>query len=121
MKGNLFKSPLPISASGILINPAEIEHGRLIGSGSCGEVSEAMWKGTRVAVKKIFRTLLHGDTAKEFQVESDMLKSQNISNFRKFIFSRRLRHPNIILLMGTCVQGDSLCIVTEFAERGSLR
>jgi serine/threonine protein kinase len=121
-----FKAPMPLVGSGILINSSELKIVRTIGSGSCGEVSEANWKGTRVAgtvdsisalfnlilylfvstVKKIFRTLLHGDALKEFQVESDML--------------RRLRHPQIVLFMGTCLQGKDMCIITEFIDRGSL-
>jgi hypothetical protein len=60
--------------SGVLIPAAELEFVRTIGVGSCGEVYEANWKGTRVACKKIFRTLLHGDALKEFQMETDILK-----------------------------------------------
>jgi len=91
-----FKPPLPITNSTVLINPDELEFVRSIGVGSSGEVYEMLWKSTRVAVKKIFRTVLDGDVAQEFHREMDML--------------RRLRHPNIVLFMGTCVQGRDLCI-----------
>jgi hypothetical protein len=74
-KGNQFKTPLPLSGgSQLLVGPGELQHIRIIGAGSCGEVSECMWKGTRVAVKKIYRSLLHGNTLKEFNVETDMLR-----------------------------------------------
>ncbi len=102
-----FRAPLTSTGSALLINPSELEIVKTVGVGSCGEVFEAMWRGTKVAVKKIFRTLLHGNSMREFQMESDML--------------RRLRHPSIVLWMGTCLQGRDMCIVTEFIERGSLR
>ena len=31
---------------------------KILGKGSCGEVSMCLWKGTKVAVKKIFHSLL---------------------------------------------------------------
>ena len=101
-EGGLTSSP-----SAVLIGSNELTYIKTIGTGSCGEVYEANWKGTRVAVKKIFRTLLHGSSVKEFQMETEML--------------RRLRHPCIVLFMGTCSQGREMSIVTEFIERGSLR
>jgi serine/threonine protein kinase len=87
---------------------------------SCGEVHEASWRGTRVAVKKIFRALLHGSSMQEFQMESDMLRYVLILQ-SPHLCLRRLRHPSIVLWMGTCVQGSEMCIVTEFIDRGSLR
>ena len=92
---------------GVLINTKDLRIKRTIGTGTCGEVYEADWRGTRVAVKKIFRTLLHGDTLHEFQVESDMMQ--------------RLRHPNIVLFMGTgMISGRDMCIITEYVEKGAL-
>eukprot|EP01117_Protostelium_nocturnum_P007651 TRINITY_DN2744_c0_g1_i3.p1 TRINITY_DN2744_c0_g1~~TRINITY_DN2744_c0_g1_i3.p1 ORF type:complete len:746 (+),score=216.81 TRINITY_DN2744_c0_g1_i3:138-2240(+) len=93
--------------SGILIMASELKFVRNIGAGSCGEVDEMIWRGSRVAVKRIFRALLKEDARREFEVESEML--------------RRLRHPQIVLLMGTChgKNGEAL-IVTEYIERGSL-
>ena len=32
----------------------------------------------------------------------------------------RLRHPNIVLLMGICSKPPNLCIITELLPRGSL-
>jgi predicted Ser/Thr protein kinase len=37
---------------GVKIDPKDLRWIRPIGQGSCGEVYEAMWRGTRVAVKK---------------------------------------------------------------------
>lgn len=86
-----------------------------IGSGSCGVVFLGQWLGARVAVKKVVMSLLHGDALKEFQAETSMLK--------------KLRHPNIVLFIGTVGKGSSpsspfdtneLCLVTEYLARGSL-
>lgn len=118
--------------SGVKINPDELEFVRTVGIGSCGEVFEALWKGTRVAVKKVFKStwlapplfksadfpglsidtffmlgMLHSDSLKEFKAETHIL--------------RRLRHPNVVLFMGTCtINKNEMCIVTEFMARGSL-
>lgn len=104
-----------------------------IGSGSCGEVYKATWLGLQVAVKKVFRSLIHENALKEFQAECNIMK--------------RLRHPNIVLFLGITkppehanghahIEGgediklgssahslftDSLmCLVTEFMPLGSL-
>jgi len=42
--------------SGVKITPDELQFVRTVGTGSCGEVFEALWKGTRVAVKKVFKS-----------------------------------------------------------------
>eukprot|EP00026_Physarum_polycephalum_P003037 Phypoly_transcript_03046.p1 GENE.Phypoly_transcript_03046~~Phypoly_transcript_03046.p1 ORF type:complete len:740 (+),score=120.64 Phypoly_transcript_03046:24-2222(+) len=94
-------------ADSVQIPPQEVRYIKQLGLGSCGEVWECEWRGTRVAVKKIFRSLLHADAMREFQAEADILG--------------HLRHPNIVLFMGTCIQEKDMAIVTEFMSRGSLR
>jgi Protein tyrosine and serine/threonine kinase len=102
------KMELTHGHSTVMMNPAELTPIRVVGSGSCGEVLECEWKGTRVAVKKIFRTLIHSDLLEELEHEVNTL--------------RRLRHPNVVLFMGTCLDQDRglLSVVTEFCELGSL-
>ncbi|KAL6062440.1 putative serine/threonine-protein kinase drkA, variant 2 [Balamuthia mandrillaris] len=92
---------------GMEIDPGELKIMNKVGVGSCGEVYEALWKGTRVAVKKIFRTLIHSDSFNEFKAEALIL--------------RNLRHPNVVLFMGTCTRRDEMSIITEFMSRGNLR
>lgn len=103
-----------------------------IGSGSCGEVYKATWLGLQVAVKKVFRSLIHENALKEFQAECNIMK--------------RLRHPNIVLFLGITkppehsngnshIEGEDIklgnsanslftdslmCLVTEFMPLGSL-
>eukprot|EP01113_Clastostelium_recurvatum_P037621 TRINITY_DN5522_c0_g1_i1.p1 TRINITY_DN5522_c0_g1~~TRINITY_DN5522_c0_g1_i1.p1 ORF type:complete len:888 (-),score=262.81 TRINITY_DN5522_c0_g1_i1:24-2687(-) len=101
------KPALPVSEDDHTIPASELTSVRVLGQGSCGEVSEYAWRGTPVAVKKIFRSLLHKDVVHEFQVEAAML--------------RRLRHPNVVLFMGTATIERDMCIVTEYMSKGSLR
>jgi serine/threonine protein kinase len=51
-----------------------------------------------VVVVQVFRGILENDALKEFKAETHIL--------------RRLRHPNVILFMGTCTQKREMCIVT---------
>lgn len=51
-----------------------------------------------VVVAQVFRGILVNDALKEFKAETHIL--------------RRLRHPNVILFMGTCTQKREMCIVT---------
>lgn len=60
----------------VRIDPNDLEIVRRIGFGTCGEVMLAYWtkNHTHVAVKKIFRTLLHDNVLKEFKAEANILK-----------------------------------------------
>jgi len=89
------------------IDEEEFTFVRKIGQGACGEVCQYEWKGTPVAVKVIYKSLLHKDTKGEFEKETEILKC--------------LRHPNVVLFMGTCTLKGNLSIITEYLNRGSLR
>eukprot|EP01132_Coremiostelium_polycephalum_P007758 gene7758-9548_t len=89
------------------ITEDELTFVRKLGQGACGEVSQYEWKGTPVAVKIIFKSLLTKDKNGEFEKETQILKC--------------LRHPNVVLFMGTCTLGGNLAIITEYLNRGSLR
>ncbi|KAF2075102.1 hypothetical protein CYY_003579 [Polysphondylium violaceum] len=111
----LKKSPDSLNSSAVLIqdslklsiNEEEFTFVRKIGQGACGEVCQYEWKGTPVAVKVIYKSLLHKDTKGEFEKETEILKC--------------LRHPNVVLFMGTCTLKGNLSIITEYLNRGSLR
>jgi hypothetical protein len=53
--------------------PHDLREIRVLGSGSCGEVVLADWNGTLVAVKKIYKSLLHSSAYQEFKAEAKML------------------------------------------------
>ena len=110
--GGLEKSPAEHSASvlsvavDLSIAPETIQLGERIGIGSYGEVHRGLWRGTEVAVKRFLDQDLSAQLMREFTSEVDLM--------------RRLRHPNVILLMGAVTETPNLSIVTEFLHRGSL-
>ncbi|XP_045816839.1 serine/threonine-protein kinase CTR1-like isoform X1 [Trifolium pratense] len=77
-----------------------------IGTGSFGTVLRADWRGSDVAVKILKVQGFDSERFEEFLKEVTLMK--------------RLRHPNIVLLMGAVVQPPKLSIVTEYLSRGSL-
>ena len=79
-----------------------------IGKGGYGEVFRAQWQGNDVAVK-VFADIgaaMSQETLDEFKGEVSILS--------------KMRHPNIVLMMGACTQPGKLAIVTEYLEGGSL-
>ena len=111
-EGGLEKSLAQRSASvlsvavDLSIAPETIQLGERIGIGSYGEVHRGIWRGTEVAVKRFLDQDLSAQLMQEFTGEVDLM--------------RRLRHPNVILLMGAVTEPPNLSIVTEFLHRGSL-
>ena len=114
MSPHLMQSPEPKSGTPIqlqiavdlTIDPSEILLGERIGIGSFGEVHRALWRGTEVAVKRILDQDISENLAAAFIDEIDIM--------------RRLRHPNVVLLMGAVTVPGNLSIITEFLHRGSL-
>lgn len=82
----------------------------VIGGGGFGQVWKAIWMSTPVAVKVLTGSAQRVNVSKrileEFAAEINMLKG--------------MRHPNICLYMGACVDPPNRAIVTEFASNGSL-
>jgi len=90
----------------LTIDPSQILLGERIGIGSFGEVHRALWRGTEVAVKRFLDQDISRNLLDEVTFEVDIM--------------RRLRHPNVVLLMGAVTVPGNLSIVTEFLHRGSL-
>ena len=88
------------------IDASELKLADRVGVGACGEVFKGSWRGSAVAVKRMFDDGSNEDLVRDFRNEVSMLL--------------HLRHPNIVLFMGAVANGEQLCIVTEFAARGSL-
>ncbi|KAJ3694917.1 hypothetical protein LUZ60_000294 [Juncus effusus] len=84
----------------------DITLGERIGLGSFGEVYKGDWHGTEIAVKKFLHQDISSDALEEFRSEVRIMK--------------RLRHPNVVLLMGAVTKVPNLSIITEFLPRGSL-
>ena len=77
-----------------------------IGRGSFGEVYKCNWRGTTIAVKVLNDQGLSEETMAEFLTEVNMMN--------------KVRHPNVVLLMGISSKPPHLSIVTEYLARGSL-
>ncbi|GLT27703.1 hypothetical protein SLA2020_026810 [Shorea laevis] len=77
----------------------------LIGSGGFGEVFKATLKdGSSVAIKKLIRLSCQGD--REFMAEMETLG--------------KIKHRNLVPLLGYCKVGEERLLVYEFMEYGSL-
>ncbi|XP_057537936.1 leucine-rich repeat receptor protein kinase EMS1 [Amaranthus tricolor] len=77
----------------------------IIGDGSSSLVYKAeLSSGVTVAVKKLSLDAFQG--LREFCAETETLG--------------KLRHPNIIKILGYCVSGSDLLLIYEFIEKGSL-
>ncbi len=77
----------------------------VIGGGGFGVVYKATWLGTPVAVKMLNYTTSKA-VIQEFAAEINLLSG--------------MRHPNICLYIGACLEPSNLAIVTELAVNGSL-
>jgi serine/threonine protein kinase len=89
---------------------SELKLEDVIGGGGFGQVWRAKWKGTPVAVKVLTGTAQAEKIPKavleEFIGEINMVSG--------------MRHPNICLFMGACLDAPNRAIVTELCENGSL-
>ncbi|KAK7353017.1 hypothetical protein VNO80_18449 [Phaseolus coccineus] len=77
-----------------------------VGAGSFGTVYRAEWHGSDVAVKVLTVQDFRDDQLKEF--------------LREVAIMKRVRHPNVVLFMGSVTKRPHLSIVTEYLPRGSL-
>ncbi|KAK9130090.1 hypothetical protein Sjap_010577 [Stephania japonica] len=79
----------------------------VIGDGSFGLVYKArLSNGVTVAVKKLSKDAFQG--LREFRAEMETLGKNKI------------RHPNLVKILGYCVSGDDRILIYEFVEKGCL-
>ncbi|OQR83960.1 protein kinase [Achlya hypogyna] len=91
------------------IKETELVLGTKIGGGSYGAVYAGKWLGTDVAIKQaraLFINAFGEKVLKDFHKECDLM--------------RQLRHPNIVLFLGSSAQPPNLFLVTELLAKGSL-
>jgi hypothetical protein len=77
--------------SGWRVHYADLDVGQKIGSGGFGAVYRGRWRGTDVAIKKLFKSDLNEEFAQEVSLMC------------------KLRHPCVILFMGACIEEPNLC------------
>jgi hypothetical protein len=91
-----------------LIESTEIQLHHRLGAGGFGEVVCGRWHGVPVAVKRLFGAgMLSGSS-----VLRDFLREAHVLS--------KLRHPNLLMLYGVCLEAGQEMIVTELVDGGSL-
>lgn len=88
---------------------SDLVFGELVGEGTFGKVYRGMLWGQDVAIK----------TIKSAQLTFSATERRDF--WKEVKVMRRLRHPNIVELLGVSVQGDQMCIITEFMDGGTLK
>ncbi|XP_043998206.1 mitogen-activated protein kinase kinase kinase 9 isoform X5 [Gambusia affinis] len=90
------------------INFSELTLEEIIGVGGFGKVYRALWRGAKVAVKAARR-------------DPDEDVAQTLESVRQEakLFAM-LNHPNIMALLGVCLQEPNLCLIMEYARGGPL-
>ncbi|CBZ53703.1 putative Tyrosine kinase-like (TKL) protein [Neospora caninum Liverpool] len=79
-----------------------------IGSGASSEVFAGTWRGSEVAIKRVV-------------LPENEMASRAVQDFeRELTIMLRLRHPNLVLLMGANLHTRPLFVVTELCAGGSL-
>ena len=86
------------------ISPSRVVYGQKLGEGGFGTVYEGTVAGQPVALKQL--TSSHNRVHENFRKELDVMC--------------KLRHPNIVLLLGAVIEPDQLCLVMEICRGGSL-
>uniref|UniRef100_A0A671SIJ9 mitogen-activated protein kinase kinase kinase n=1 Tax=Sinocyclocheilus anshuiensis TaxID=1608454 RepID=A0A671SIJ9_9TELE len=90
------------------IDFSELALEEMIGVGGFGKVYRAIWKGKEVAVKAARR-----------DPDEDVSQTLESVHQEAKLFAM-LRHPNIMGLLGVCLQEPNLCLVMEYARGGPL-
>lgn len=98
----------PFSIRPLEIDKAELKECEVIGVGGFGRVYRGTWRREEVALKKVIR-----ESRETAESARDRVR-------REAKLLCLLRHPNIILLKGVCLQEPSMCLIMEYARGGSL-
>jgi len=77
----------------------ELEWGDKIGTGCFGNVYKGKCRGINVAIKQLLKQDLDAKALEDFRKEVDIMA--------------QMRHPNVCLFMGACLEKGKMAIVTE--------
>ncbi|KAK8781687.1 mitogen-activated protein kinase kinase kinase 9-like [Amblyomma americanum] len=86
----------------------ELELEEVIGVGGFGKVYRGLWRGQEVAVK----------AARQDPDEDVGAAAQSVRQEAQLFW--RLAHPNVVSLLGVCLEPPNLCLVMEYARGGPL-
>jgi len=87
------------------IDRKDVKMGRMLGEGDQGLVFKAAWRGMPVVCKVLKN---HEDAVKDLEFQNEIA-----------VLSR-LRHPNLVLFLGACLDWEPKFILTEYLAGGSL-
>ena len=99
-------------AKPIVINFEELAFNEVIGSGGFGKVHRAVWKNEEVAVKTAHFEGSYPDDDSESRPDKEVLREARLFSL--------LRHPNIVELVGVCLEAPNYCLVMELCRGGPL-
>ncbi|ELP85989.1 protein serine/threonine kinase, putative [Entamoeba invadens IP1] len=109
-KGEQTTSPIKIKAKTILttkLNNYELIESKKLGEGSFGIVYKGIFRGESVAIKRLKSGCDDDTSIKEFEKEVQMLD--------------KFRSDYIVYFYGAVFIPNKICLVTEFAQYGSLK
>ena len=90
-----------------VIPGAELEFDQVISRGSSCVVYSGQWRGTKVAIK-------------QFKIEYSTSPKETKKFIKEMQILSQTRHPNLILIMGVCIDKPNLCIISELVPHCSL-
>ncbi|KAK6149546.1 hypothetical protein DH2020_017071 [Rehmannia glutinosa] len=98
-----------------IIQNADLEELRELGSGTFGTVYHGKWRGSDVAIKRIKKSCFTGRQSEQERLTNEFWKEAEILS--------KLHHPNVVAFYGVVQDGPggTLATVTEYMVDGSLR
>jgi Protein tyrosine and serine/threonine kinase/Ankyrin repeats (3 copies) len=90
-----------------IIPSEEVQFFDVINRGSSCVVFRGLWRGTDVAIK-------------QFKLEYTTSPRELEKFIKEMQVLSQIRHPNLILLMGVCIDQPNLCLVSELVPNCSL-
>jgi ankyrin repeat protein len=89
------------------ISSQDLTFDQTISRGSSCVVYSGSWLGTRVAIK-------------QFKLEYSTSSKETKKFIKEMQILAQTRHPNLILIMGVCIDKPNLCIISELVPHCSL-
>jgi len=90
----------------------EVEKIQRIGEGQCAEVYKARWRGMHAVAKVLKR-------AGDYQA-GWTLATARADLVHEISVMSHLRHPNLVLFLGACIEHDDIILLNEYMDGGNL-
>lgn len=90
-----------------VIPSSDLEFGDILSRGSSCILYNGLWRGTQVAIK-------------QFKIEYSTSSKETRKFIKEMQMLSQARHPNLILLMGVCIDMPNLCIISELIPHSTL-